>query len=436
MTSTNWAHTQTWTPSRAARPTSAAEVAVLLREASDNGSTAKAIGTRHSFTGAAATHGVQIVMELLSGVIDVDQATRRVRVRSGTKLADLNQLLHGHGLALANHGNIDQQTLAGAIATGTHGSGARYGVMSTFVKSLQLATPDGSLVECSPEQDPDLFDAARVSLGALGVVTEVTLEAVPAYRIHAVEEPLKLSAMLDGLNGLDGLARDTDYFEMSWYPHTDTVLAKFHTRMAEDDPRDESRPVWRRVVETELVDNVLSEGVGLACSILPRLTPVANKMSTRVRTRKEYTASSYDVFVNPRRVRFTETEYAVPAQAAGDVLRALRAWLDRSPDKVPFPVLLRYAAADDIWLSPCYQRDTAYIAVYQYHRMDNHRYFSAFEDIVSAHEGRPHWGKLHRLGHRTLSRRYPRFADFLAVRDRVDPQRVMANDYLRRVLGD
>lgn len=431
--SRNWAQNQTWRPGRVVRPRSPEEVAAVLKEAKDAGSTAKAVGSRYSFTASAATSGVQIVLDALRGIVDVDLSRQLVRVRGGMKVANLNRGLHAHGMALANLGDMDQQTVAGAIATGTHGSGAKLGGLASFVRSLQLAMPDGSLVECSLEQDPDLFAAARVSLGALGVVTEVTLEVVPAFRIHMVEQPM---AMSDVLERFDEFAYETDHFEMRWYPHTDRVLATFGTRMAPDDPRDEPRPGWQRVIEQEFVEKVVFGGVRRACSIAPVITPAAVALGTRAMPHREYTSESFDVFVMGRRPRFKETEYAVPSSAVPEVLTALKEWTDRSSTKVPLPVKVRFSAPDDIWMSPSYQRQTAYISATQYHRMPHAAYFDAVEEAVGVHQGRPHWGKLHRLGAAALAELYPRFNDFLAVRDRVDPTRVMANDYLRRVLGD
>ncbi len=431
--STNWALNQSWQPGRVARPTTPDEVAALLREATESGQTAKAAGSRYSLTGSAATDGVQILLELLSGVVDVDLSKRLVRARGGTKVYQLNRALHAHGMALANLGDMDQQTLAGATATGTHGSGARYGGMATFVRSLEIALPDGSLVECSRDVEPDLFDAARTSLGALGVVTGLTLEVLPSYRIHVVEEPMDFD---EAIAHLDDYVERTDHFELLWYPHTDRVLAKFLTRLAADDPRDAPRPAWQRLIEKRIIEHVLVEGVNRACSMVPMLTPPTRVVATKALSRREYTAFSHEVFVHGHRPRFVETEYAVPAAAAGPVLAELKAWVDASSARITHPVKLRFSASDDIWMSPSYGRESAWISAQQYQLMDHSAYFDAVEDVVSAHDGRPHWAKLHRLGAKSLARLYPRYEDFLGMRERVDPTRTMTNEYLRRVLGD
>ncbi|MBK7720809.1 MAG: FAD-binding protein [Austwickia sp.] len=431
--STNWVANQSWEPGRVARPSTAEEVAALLREAGEAGSTAKAAGSRYSLTGSAATDGVQIVLELLSGVVEVDLSKHLVRARGGTKISNLNKALHAHGMALENLGDMDQQTLAGATATGTHGSGAGFGGLATMVRSLEIALPDGSLVECSAEHEPDLFDAARVSLGALGVVTELTLEVLPSFRLHVVEEPRTLTEALVRLG--DDVA-DTDHYELQWYPHTDRVMTKYSTRLAPDDPRDEPRPGWRRLVDKRIVEHVVLEGVNRACSMVPVITPAAKAVTAQRLSRREYTAFSHEVFVHGHRPRFIETEYAVPAPVVKDVLLELKAWTDDAGSTITHPVKVRFSAPDDLWMSPSYQRQSAWISVQQYHRMDHVDYFAAFEDIVAAHDGRPHWGKLHRLGAKSLARLYPRYEDFLAMRERVDPKRVMSNQYLRRVLGD
>ncbi len=431
--STNWLANQSWQPGRVARPSSPQEVAALLREAGDAGGTAKAAGSRYSLTGSAATEGVQILLEMLSGVVEIDLSKRLVRARGGTKVANLNKALHAHGMALANLGDMDQQTLAGATATGTHGSGAKFGGLATFVRSLEIALPDGSLVECSADHEPDLFDAARVSLGALGVVTGMTLEVLPSFRIHVSEEPMTLDEVIADM---DDAVHDTDHFELLWYPHTNRTLAKFSTRLAPDDPRDAPRSGWRRLLEKRVVEHFVVEGVNRVCSVVPLITPAAKGFSAGRLSRREYTAFSHEVFVLGHRPRFVETEYAVPASSVSDVLLELKQWTDHASTKVTHPVKVRFSAPDDLWMSPSYQRETAWISVQQYYRMDHVEYFQAFESIVAAYDGRPHWGKLHRLGAKALAQLYPRYEDFLAVRERVDPKRVMSNQYLRRVLGD
>ncbi|HKN44756.1 MAG TPA: D-arabinono-1,4-lactone oxidase, partial [Propionibacteriaceae bacterium] len=349
----------------------------------------------------------------------------------GTSLAELNVCLATHGLSLENMGDIDRQTITGAISTGTHGTGAKFGGLATQVRALTMITPDGSQLRCSAAESPDLFMAARVGLGALGVITEVTLQCVPSFRLQAVEGPARLENVLDGF---EDMITENDHVEFYWFPHTDRTLTKRNNRVPHDHV-DQRLPRWRYLLDDELLSNGLFEGANRLGRLRPSLIPRINQLSARVLAPREFTDVSYAVFTSPRRVRFKESEYAVPRAAIAPVLRALRAWIDDHDERICFPVEVRVAAPDDIWLSTAYQRETGYIAVHHYFKIDHRRYFAAFESIVAEHQGRPHWGKMHTLEADQLRQLYPRFDQFVRIRDRLDPGHTFDNAHLRRVLG-
>ncbi|HEX6936409.1 MAG TPA: D-arabinono-1,4-lactone oxidase [Actinomycetes bacterium] len=426
---TNWARTEVADPRQVVRPGDTGEVVAAVRDAVRRGLRVKPVGSGHSFTGAAVTDGVQVDLARMSGLLTTEG--RLVTVGAGTTLRELNRLLASLGLALENLGDIDAQTVAGAIATGTHGTGARFGGLATQVHAVEVALADGSVATTSATERPDLFAAARVGLGALGVVTRVTLRCVPAFLLRAVERPLHWDEALDGL---DDAAAEHDHVDAYWFPHTDVVQVKHNDRVGAPDGLP-SQPRWRRWVDDELLSNVAYGAVNRMVSRRPSLVPGTMRSLVRLVTPREYVAPSYDVFVSPRRVVFRESEYAVPRAAVGDVLRELRRWVDSHDEPISFPVEVRFAAADDIWLSTAYDRESAYVAVHQYLRMPHEPWFAAFERIVASVGGRPHWGKLHSLGAEELRPLYPRFDDFRAVRDAVDPGRVFGNPYLERVLG-
>lgn len=428
----NWAGNVRALRARCVAAASTADVVAAVREARADGLRVKAVGSGHSFTGAAYTDGVLLDLRALTGLVQVDPAAGRVRVRAGTTLRDLNRLLDAAGLAMANLGDIDAQSISGALATGTHGTGAAFGGLASTVTALRLVLADGTDVTCSATERPELFAAARLGLGAFGLVTEVELAVLPAYRIRAVERPARLP---DLLADFDATMTGHDHVEFFWFPHTDGCLLKTNTRLAPGDRSGEPLPAWRAWLGGELVDNALFEGLNRALTACPRATPWANRVSAAAMSRREFTDVSHRVFVSPRRVKFRESEYAVPRAAAPEILRYLAGWFDRTREPVSFPLEVRYAAADDVWLSTAYGRDVAYLAIHQYVGMDHTRVFRAFEDVLARYDGRPHWGKLHRLDAEVLAARYPRFGDALAVRDLVDPDRVFANPYLDRVLG-
>ncbi|MFD1825248.1 D-arabinono-1,4-lactone oxidase [Mumia zhuanghuii] len=427
---TNWGRCASATPARVAHPRTVDEVTDVVRTAAASGQRVKPVGAGHSFTSIAVTDGVQLRMDALSGIQHVDRETGHVTVGAGTRLRDLNPALHALGLALPNMGDVDPQTMSGATSTGTHGTGAQLQGIAGAIVGLQLVTGEGSVVTVTPD-DPELFGAARVGLGALGVVTALTFACVPSFLLHAREEPMLLG---DVLGGLDAMVEDNDHFEFYWFPHTDRALVKRNNRVPEATER---KPLSRArfLLDDEIMSNGVFEMVNRVATRQRSWVPRLNGISGRALSAREYTDWSYEVFISPRRVRFREMEYAIPRAALPEVLRAVDAWVDASDETVSFPVEVRFAAPDDIWMSTGYDRANAYVAVHQYHQIDYRRYFEGVEAIFQEHEGRPHWGKLHTLDADVLRTRYPRFDDFASVRDRLDPHRTFANAYLDRVLG-
>ena len=417
---TNWAGT-VHAEVQVARPGTIVELQQVVADAPGH---VKAIGAGHSFTAIGATDGVQIAPDGLSGVVRADVESGLVTVLAGTRLHELNETLWHLGLALENLGDIDVQTVAGAISTGTHGTGAHLGGLATQVRGLQVVLADGTLWDASPEQ-------AAIGLGALGVVATVTLQCVPAFALAASESPASLD---DVLADLDTTVKVNDHFEFYWFPHTRRVLTKRNNRVL---PGTELKPIrrLRAYVDDEFLSNTVFDAVNRVTTRRPALIPRANAIAARALSARDYIDRSYRVFASPRRVVFREMEYAVPADAVPYVLGEIEAWLAKSREAIGFPVEVRFAAADGCWLSTAYGRDTGYLAVHQYHRRDHDAYFRAVEAIAREVDGRPHWGKLHYRDAASLAATYPRFADFVALRDRLDPTRKFGNAYLETVLG-
>lgn len=428
----NWAGTATAVPARWCLPRSQAEIAAAVKDAAAAGLPVRPLGSGHSFTAVAATSGVALDLSGWTGITAADTRTGLVTVRSGTTLRALAAELDGLGLAMANLGDIDAQTLAGALSTGTHGTGARLGGLATQVAALELVLADGSAVACSAADRPELFAAARVGLGALGVISTVTLRCVPAFTLLADERPVPVEQVLEEFGEL---AAANDHFEFYWFPYGRNALVKRNNRLPQGAAA-APLPGWRRFWEFEVMENA---GFGALCRIgraRPRLIPALNRFSSAALSPRRYTDVSHRVFVTPRRVRFAESEYAVPRESLGQVIGELRRAVPRLPDPVMFPVEVRVAAADDIWLSTGYGRESAYVAVHQYAGLPYRAYFDRFEAIVADVAGRPHWGKLHSLGADRLRRLYPRFGDFRRVRAEADPEGRFGNPYLTRVLGE
>ncbi|MEV0152993.1 D-arabinono-1,4-lactone oxidase [Micromonospora sp. NPDC050686] len=425
----NWAGNQHADPGAVLRPATVDGVVEAVRSAGAAGERIRPVGSGHSFTPIARPEGRQLELGALRTDIRVERSARLVTVPAGMTLRTLNALLAEHGLALPNLGDIDAQTVAGAISTGTHGTGAGYGCLSTFVEALTLVTGTGEVLRCTAGQHPDVLAAARVGLGALGVLVEVTLRCVDAFVLRAHERPAPLAAVLAEL---PALVERHDHVEFYWFPYTDRVQVKTNDRVPADD---RPLPRWRGWLDDDFLANTVFAGACRLGRAVPALAPAISAISARALTERSYTGRSDAIFCTPRRVRFVEMEYGLPRAALPEALDALRRIVDGLPFKVLFPVEVRFTAADDIWLSHGYGRDSVYLAVHQYVGMPYEPYFRAFERVATELGGRPHWGKLHWRDAASLAPAYPRFADFLALRDRLDPGRVFGNGYLDRVLG-
>ena len=426
----NWAGTVRAAPARTATPASTEEVAAQVRRAAADGLPVKAVGTGHSFTAAAHTDGLMLRPERLTGIRRVDRAAGTVAVAAGTPLWQLNRELAEVGLSLTNMGDIMAQTVAGAVSTGTHGTGRDSAALATQIVGLELVTADGEVLRCSAEEHPDIFAAARVGLGALGVLTELTFAVEPVFLLTAREEPMPFDRVT---SEFDQLVAENEHFEFYWFPHTDGCNTKRNNR-SQGPPR--PLPKVRGWIDDELLSNGVFQA---ACSLgkaVPATVPGIARISSRALSARSYTDIPYKVFTSPRRVRFVEMEYALPRAAAMAALRELREVVDRSVFRICFPVEIRTAPADDIPLSTAHGRETAYIAVHMYRGTRHEPYFTAVERIMTAHGGRPHWGKLHTREAAYFAEHYPRFEEFRSLRDRLDPERRFTNRYLRRILGD
>ncbi|MEU3992569.1 FAD-binding protein [Streptomyces platensis] len=426
----NWAGNVTARPTRSVAPASTEELAAAIRTAASDGLTVKAAGTGHSFTPVAATDGLLIRPERMTGVRTVDREAGTVTVAAGTPLKHLNATLASHGLSLTNMGDIMEQTVSGAAATGTHGTGRDSASVAAQITALELVTADGSVLTCSADENPEVFTAARLGLGALGVISELTFAVEPEFLLTAREEPMPFDEVADRF---DELVAENEHFEFYWFPHTGSCNTKRNNRS-----QGPAAPAGK--VSGWIEDELLSNGVfQLACTVgraVPAAIPGIAKISSRALSARTYTDIPYKVFTSPRRVRFLEMEYALPRAAAVAALGELKALVERSDFKVSFPVEVRTAPADDLPLSTASGRDTVYVAVHMYRGTPHQAYFAAAERIMTAHGGRPHWGKLHTRDAAYLADVYPRFGEFTALRDRLDPERRFANPYLRRVLGD
>jgi L-gulono-1,4-lactone dehydrogenase len=425
----NWGGNVSARPAREVAPASVDELSAAVRQAAEDGLTVKAVGTGHSFTSIAATDGVLIRPQLLTGIREIDRDTMTVTVEAGTPLKRLNMALAREGLSLTNMGDIMEQTVSGATSTGTHGTGRESASIAAQIKGLELVTADGSVLACSEKENPEVFAAARIGLGALGIVTAITFAVEPIFLLTAREEPMPFDKVLAEF---DELWAENEHFEFYWFPHTGSTNTKRNNRSAGPEKPVSQIAGW---FEDEFLSNGVFQVAQWVGRAVPATVPTIAQVSSKALSARTYTDIPYKVFTSPRRVRFMEMEYAVPRAALAETLRELKTMVDRSGLKVSFPVEVRTAPSDDITLSTASGRDSAYIAVHMFRGTPYQAYFTAAERVFTAHEGRPHWGKVHTRDAEYFSGVYPRFGEFTALRDRLDPDRRFQNDYLRRVLG-
>ncbi|HMF82821.1 MAG TPA: D-arabinono-1,4-lactone oxidase [Acidimicrobiia bacterium] len=425
----NWGRNQQCTPAAVEEPTSELEVIEAVERAKRAGQTVKVVGAGHSFTGIACTDGRMLRLGGLNRVVAIDREAATVTVEGGIPLWQLNEALETRHLALPNLGDIDRQSISGAIATATHGGGKPFGGLATFVVGLELVTGDGDLLRCSLAEEPEVFACARVGLGALGVVTKVTLQCQPSFRLHSIEKPRPLDALVDDL---DDIIDRNEHIDCYWFPHTDVATVKVANRTGEPIRTKSSWKAWR--------DDILlaNFAFGAAAKLGQRRPDMIPKLMNLVAGgigKTEVVDVSHRVLCSRRLVRFVEMEYAIPRPELGKTLLRVRDLIEGEGLTVNFPIELRVAAPDDIPLSTAQGRETGYLAVHLSAGMPFDSYFRGVEAIMDDIGGRPHWGKMHYQTAETLAPRYPEWTRFQSVRARTDPEERFRNPYLDRVLG-
>jgi FAD-linked oxidoreductase len=424
----NWSGYVTSPKATVHSPSSRGEIANVLRRAADAGTPVRMAGAGHSFAPLVATDGIILSLDKMQGVIDIDPTCHTARVHAGTRLFALGSALAERGLAMENLGDINVQSVAGATSTGTHGTGITLGNLATQISSLRFTTADGSEIAASATENRELFEGGRLGLGVLGVLTEIGLNVVPAFRLKLERAKMDFD---ECLSQADAMARRHRSFEFYWLPHTDSVLTKVWNVTDElAQPRH-----WRRYVTENLLENAV---FGFLCDLgkkLPSLCPVISRLCATLISPGQQIDTSHSMLSAVRRVRFNEMEWSVPARHGADALREIRAFITKKAFPLMFPLEYRWVREDDIWLSPDYGRASVRISAHQYRGMPHERYFDGVQAICLKYGGRPHWGKVHSLNGRQLSKLYPRWDDFLALRERMDPQGLFLTPYLRALFG-
>ncbi len=412
-------------------PATVDEVVAIVRSASSE-QPVKVVGAGHSWSDIALPDVHLLTLQRMNRVLSVNHKLHQVTVEAGISIHELNTQLAELGLGLSNQGSVNAQSIAGAISTGTHGTGPTFGGMATQVLSLKLVTAAGDVLSVSPEENADLWDAVRVGLGALGIVVEVTLQCEPAFCLHSLEQPVPFDTMTQNIQDY---AYGAEHCKIWWFPHTEYS----HIWQLNRESLEHLPPRWKHWLwwwTDDFLGQRVSHVLLWLLSFLPFLTPAFNRFFRRLTyKRAERTARSNDIFNFPVHIRHPEMEYAIPLEKAGEALQELKRLIEERRFIVNFIVEIRFVREDNIWLSPTYQQDSCYIGVMMYKRQHaQEEYFQACEELFLRYGGRPHWGKLHSLTASQLATLYPKYDDFLTLHNKLDPERILFNDYLRRVL--
>lgn len=428
LTWKNWSESVIARPIKIVTPKSLDELVSLVKKCAEQHMTIRVVGAGHSFTPLVATSEVLISLDCLSGIDHINEADKLVTIWAGTRLRDAGPLLYKHGYAMENLGDTNAQSLAGAISTGTHGSGVQFQSIPNQIQGLTLLSASGELMEINREDNSELFEAARVSLGMLGIIVKITLKVVDAYTLQENSYRLSLD---EGLDSLQSLKENNRNFEFFWFPYTNSIQVKTLNET--------NKLLPEKVREQSVKKMVIENGLFWVLSEMSRNIPATSRMISKVSALGipggEAYNRSYLQYVTPRLVRFNEMEYSIPQEAMADAIRDIERLLARKKIDVHFPLECRYVKRDSIWLSPSYERDSAYIAVHMYKGMEFSEYFDDVEEIFTAYKGRPHWGKMHTLQLEQLESLYPKLNDFLHIREKLDPQGLFLNEYVRNMFS-
>jgi FAD-linked oxidoreductase len=421
----NWSGGVTCKPRKIASPKDEVELAAAIRQADGP---VRTPGTGHSFTPLNASDGTLIDLAAFTGLKSVDAEHQTATLSAATPLWQAGPLLHAHGLGFKNMGDIDRQTLGGVVGTGTHGTGRTLRSFSAEVAGLRLVLASGEVIECSPSVNPDVFAAGRTSLGALGVMTEIAINVRPAYKLLERNFLLPIDELF---HRLDELVAGNRHFEFFWFPYADVAICKSLNETDEPAPEPRSAQQMYERGEQGSTDQRAFGAINEVLPYAPFLLKQAHKLFSQLMPGAGKVRWSHEIFPSPRTTRFNEMEYALPYAKGPDALREIVQTIRSKRINTGFPIEFRSVAADDVWMSPFYGRESATIAVHQYHRVDTTRLFGACEAIFRSYQGRPHWGKRHTRNADELGDLYPKFEEFRTVRRRLDPTGKFLNAHLR-----
>lgn len=423
----NWSESFISKPEMILYPKNEQDINNIINYCQKNDKKIRVIGAGHSFTPLAVTNSILLSLEHFSGIDKIDYENKRVSVWAGTTLLELGKLLYEHDLSMENLGDINVQTIAGAISTGTHGSGINFGNLSTQVTELTVITASGDYLTISDTENSHLFNAARLSLGLLGIIIKVKIKVISAHQLISVS---KRSTINKSFPILKELTETNRHFEFFWFPHTETIQIKTLNPVLSNFKNNIKGP-------STFNDLVIENGaLGLVSKLSrmqPKLSKCVSKMIAIGVPTGRTIGNSFEMYATPRLVKFNEMEYSIPAEHMASAIRDINYVIQKYKFDVHFPIECRYVKGDDLWLSPSYERDSAYIAIHMYKGMEYKHFFAKLEEVFRHYQGRPHWGKEHTLTSVDLQNLFPKYNDFLQIRKQLDPNNLFLNHYLAEV---
>ncbi len=425
----NWAGNIQWNPEVISYPSTEQEIQKIVQDAAHHKQKIRLIGSGHSFTALFQTKDVLMSLDKYQGVVSLDTSKYQATVKAGTKLNILSDTLHKAGMGMENLGDIDVQSIAGAISTGTHGTGKDFGTLSTQVIGLRFVNGKGEIVSCSPTENRELFKAAQVSMGVMGIITEITIQCVPKYILEVLSKPDSYREVMASLTERIENNRNYEFF---WLPYTDTVISKT-TNITQSEPLPTANLLSK--FSEYVVENYAFLGLCEFAKRFPSRTESVAKLSAKLISEERKVDYSHCVYATARLIKFREMEYNIPAEAFQDAMKEVTKIANSKKYNVHFPIECRWVKGDDIMMSPAYGRDSAYIACHVYSNKDCGPYFNALETVLRSYGGRPHWGKMHKLTPDIIADIYPQFSSFMKHREEQDPDQVFISPYLAKLLG-
>ena len=426
---TNWSGSVSFRPRDIIAPKDELDLAATVRMAEGH---VRFPGAGHSFAPLNQTDGILIDLAAFAGLKGFDPEREVASIGGAQPLWGIGSLLHPLGYALDSMGDTDRQTLGGAVATGTHGTGLTHPCFSGAVASFRLLLANGEVLHCSPQENSEIFAAWRLALGLFGVMTEIDMAVRPVYKLQRryFQSPAK-----EILRKLDGLVEANRHFEFYWFPHSDVVVCKsLNETEAHAPTRHSARTLYNRGEIRRPQEYAFAAGAELL-RMMPHLVRPAHRLFAALMRRKQKVRWSHEVFPTPRTVKFNAMEYALPYEKGAEALQEIVEVIRKKKLSTSFPLVFRTVKADDVWLSPFYGRDCATIGVHQYAKVHAGPLFGTCEAILKRYGGRPHWGEFHTMTRDEAEALYPKFNDFIALRKKLDPKDKFLNEYLAKYFG-